>query len=183
VDSERNLPAQPWSLLIYTVPSAPTSKRAAIWREIKRLGALYLRDGVCVLPDTSTARAKFEALAGRVQKFGGQATVVFGAELSPVTAEALSAELTRLRQAEYEELVQAATGLQQHIQKEATHRAFDRAACTSIVGDLGRLHRWLDQVVARDYRQEGNRASILAVLATCSAELEMFTAAIARGVK
>src|SRR5919202_1592984 len=81
-------PARAWALLIYTVPASPTSKRAAVWREVKRLGAVYLRDGVCALPDTAGARAGLEALAGRVQELGGEATVARGADLSSPTAEA-----------------------------------------------------------------------------------------------
>ena len=34
-----------WLLLIYTVPSQPSRKRAAVWRDVKKAGAVYLRDG------------------------------------------------------------------------------------------------------------------------------------------
>ena len=46
----------PWLLLIYTVPAEPSRKRAAIWRELKKVGAPYLRDGVCILPERPETR-------------------------------------------------------------------------------------------------------------------------------
>ena len=40
-----------WLVLIYTLPPEPTRKRAFVWRELKKIGAVYLRDGVCLLPE------------------------------------------------------------------------------------------------------------------------------------
>jgi len=167
-------------LLVYTVPASPTSKRAAVWREVKRLGALYLRDGVCALPDTAAARADLEALAGRVQELGGQSTVVWNADLSPATAEALRGALIRSRQAEYAEVSEAAAELLQHVREEAAHHAFDRSARASIAGDLGRLQRWLEQTVARDYLQVGDPTPVRTLLAACRAELENHAVPLAR---
>jgi len=169
-----------WVLLVYTVPASPTSKRAAVWREVKRLGALYLRDGVCALPETSAARAGLGSLAGRVQDLGGQSTFVWSAHLSPTAAKALRAELVRARQAEYAEVAEAAAGLLQHLRQEAAHHTLERAARADIAGDLGRLQRWLEQVVARDYLQAGDPASTLAMLAACRAELETHAAPAGR---
>ena len=37
-------------MLVYRIPSEPASKRVAIWRDLKRTGALYLQQCVCILP-------------------------------------------------------------------------------------------------------------------------------------
>jgi len=164
--------AERWVLLIYTVPASPTSKRAAVWREIKRLGAMYLRDGVCVLPDTTDARAGLEALAARINALGGQSTLVRDAYLSTSTADDLRDELARERRAEYTEVAEATTGLQRYIREETSHHALDQAARASISGDIRRLRRWLEQVRARDYLHAGDATQTLALLTACSAELE-----------
>ena len=97
-----------WALLIYTVPATPSRKRAAVWREVKRLGAIYLRDGVCVLPDTASARDGLEALSQRVVELGGQSAVVWQAQLAACAADALLAEFAQAREAEYADIVAAA---------------------------------------------------------------------------
>ena len=40
-----------WRTLIYRVPAEPASKRVSVWRDLKRLGALYLQQCVCIVPD------------------------------------------------------------------------------------------------------------------------------------
>ena len=168
-----------WVLLVYTVPATPSRKRAAVWREVKRLGAHYLRDGVGVLPDTPPARAGFEALAARVHALGGQVTVVWEATLSPGTAQALREDIARSREAEYAEVADAVAVLHRHLEQEAAHHAFGRGELASLSGDLGRLQRWLDQIAARDYLHDGDPGSIMAALAACRALLAEQTAGVA----
>ncbi len=55
-----------WLLLVYRVPSEPSSARSAIWRETKRLGALSLQHGVCLLPLSDASREAYARLVGRV---------------------------------------------------------------------------------------------------------------------
>jgi len=168
-----------WALLVYTVPATPSRKRAAVWREVKRLGALYLRDGVCALPDTPPARAGFEALAARVQAFDGQATVVWEAMLSPATAQSLREDIRHAREAEYAEVADAVAVLHRHLEQEAAHHAFGRGELAGLNGDLGRLHRWLDQIVGRDYLLDGDPGPIVAALAACRKMLAEQTAGVA----
>jgi DNA-binding transcriptional regulator PaaX len=61
-----------WIVFIYKVPSEPTKYRAAIWRDMKKLGALYLQDGVCILPDSDDVHLFIGSLAEKVQQWGGQ---------------------------------------------------------------------------------------------------------------
>ena len=44
-----------WLLLIYKVPTEPARQRAAVWRRVKALGAVYLQDGVAALPASPSA--------------------------------------------------------------------------------------------------------------------------------
>src|SRR5438874_9735679 len=76
-----------WLLLIYTVPAEPTRKRASVWREVKKLGALYLRDGVCILPERSETIVAAGELAARIGELDGQAMIVRAARLDPAAAK------------------------------------------------------------------------------------------------
>jgi hypothetical protein len=147
---------------------------------VKRLGALYLRDGVCALPDTPASRAGFEGLAERVQELGGQATMVWSAQLSPASAATLFAELGAARRAEYAEATEAANELLRQLRRESAHHALDRTARISLGGDLARLERWLEQIVARDYLRVGEPDAVETILAACRRELEPPVVAAAR---
>ena len=43
MESEEPADGQIWSLLIYRLPTQPSSARFAIWRDLRRLGALPLQ--------------------------------------------------------------------------------------------------------------------------------------------
>lgn len=63
-----------WVLLAYQIPSEPSARRVAVWRKLKRLGALLLHDSLWVLPATAHTREQFQWLAAEIIEFGGEAT-------------------------------------------------------------------------------------------------------------
>src|SRR5881392_3705166 len=95
-----------WLLLIYTIPSEPSRKRAYVWRELKKAGALYLRDGVAVLPDQPDALHIFQQIAARIEEFAGQAFLVQAAELDVGCAQQLITQSQAARRTEYHEVRQ-----------------------------------------------------------------------------
>src|SRR4051794_27234862 len=100
-----------WLLLVYTVPPTPTRLRAYIWRQLKQLGAIYLRDGVCVLPDEPVTRTRLVAIADRVRDVGGEATLAEHAELDPQTAQRVRAQSREARQLEYAAVLDSSAAL------------------------------------------------------------------------
>jgi len=62
-----------WSLLIVTLPTEPKAVRQRIWRSLKALGCVALRDGAYLLPMAQAAL--LEGLAAEVQTHGGNAQV------------------------------------------------------------------------------------------------------------
>src|SRR4051812_23080494 len=113
-----------WILLIYTVPSEPSRKRAFIWRELKKIGAVYLRDGVCALPERETTAVACRQIAAKVEEFGGEATLVEGAQLDERRTEALTVAARAARTAEYREVARECEQFLAHVQRETEHRAF-----------------------------------------------------------
>src|SRR4029453_6960912 len=60
-------------LLAYRMPREPSTPRIAVWRKLRRLGAVQLVDGFVALPaDPATVEA-FDWLAGEVIEAGGGA--------------------------------------------------------------------------------------------------------------
>jgi len=60
-------------MLVYKVPREPTSARAAVWRKLKKLGALLLHDAVWVLPATPWTREQFQWLVVEIVELDGEA--------------------------------------------------------------------------------------------------------------
>lgn len=60
-----------WILMVYKIPPEPTKYRASVWREIKRLGGLYLQGSVCVFPDIDDVLLNVHSLADLIRTYGG----------------------------------------------------------------------------------------------------------------
>lgn len=76
-----------WILLSSRLPRDPSRLRLAVWRRLKRLGAVLLHDAVWVLPADAKNREAFEWLADEIAEQGGTAFVW--------EAESLSADQDR----------------------------------------------------------------------------------------
>lgn len=160
-----------WLLVIYSVPAEPSRKRAAVWRDLKKAGALYLRDGVGVLPERPAAEAAFRALAARVEEFGGEVVVVRSARLEQAETEALIGRFRAARTAEYQEVAGEAARFRQCLRQEAEHRQLSRAELATWEQDLDKLRRWSVQIAARDYFGVAEAARVEACLANCRQDL------------
>ena len=163
-----------WLLLIYTVPAQPSRKRATVWREIKKLGAVYLRDGVCVLPERPHALSSLQNLAARIQEMDGQAFVVEGAQIDANRDETLTQQFQAARADEYAEIAREAEQLLAHVARETEHREFTYRELEELEQDLSKLKRWSDQVNARDYFAEASYAGVRTLLERCERALETF---------
>jgi hypothetical protein len=161
-----------WLLLVYTVPAQPTRKRAFVWRMLKKLGAVYLRDGICVLPDRSETNAGLSAVAEKVREFGGQASLANDAHLDPATVATVRQQAQQARRAEYLALVEAGTLLVTHLRRELRHRDLGPSEIDLLESDLVKLRRWRDQIRARDYFSAEGGTQAEDVLAECRAALD-----------
>lgn len=163
-----------WLLLIYSVPANPSRKRAAIWREVKRIGAIYLRDGVCALPERAETVSAALAIAETVRAFEGSVAIVRGAALDEASAETVIAQSRADRNAEYAEICGDAGGLLDHVRRETEHRAFTYAELEELENDLHKLRRWAAQVRGRDYFGSPAGEEVETALARCDDALAAF---------
>jgi hypothetical protein len=140
-----------WVLLGYKVPREPSTPRIALWRALRRFGAVQVLDGLVALPADSRTREQLEWLADEVVEAGGEASVWLA---RPGTAAQERALATRMRDAvtvEYQAVVRDA-----------------RAAVAGPAGQrkrtLARLRRELSRIRRRDYFQSPAREPALAAV-------------------
>lgn len=135
-----NDPAQSipeWVLLSYRLPREPSTPRIALWRRLKRLGAVQLGDGLAALPAEPRTREQFEWLAEEAVDSGGNATVWLARPTTAAQQQSLVEAMAAARAAEYLKLVAAAADA-------ASDPASGRRA-------LRRLRRHWREVTRRDF--------------------------------
>jgi hypothetical protein len=87
--------------MVYRMPREPSTPRIAVWRKLRRLGAVQLGDGVVTLPETAETLEQFEWLAEEVTEAGGEALVWSGAPTSAAQERSVLARMAAARADEY----------------------------------------------------------------------------------
>src|SRR5262249_34620488 len=93
-----------WVLLAYRLPREPSTPRITIWRQLRRLGALQLADGVVALPLDARTREQLEWLADDVIEHDGEATIWLGQPGSASQERALATRMASSVVADYERI-------------------------------------------------------------------------------
>ena len=164
-----------WLLLIYAVPSHPSRKRTYVWRELKKLGSVYLRDGVALLPQRAELRERLEAIAGRIVEEEGTAEIIVAPQFLGESSESLRARFQHERYEEYRELHHACVRFLRDVLHEVDIEDFGFPDVANLEGELARLHRWFEQVRARDYFGAPGADRVADILAKCDLSFDRFS--------
>jgi hypothetical protein len=93
--------ATSWLLLLYSLPTGRKTERVAIWRRIKKIGAIQITTSTYLLPDNPPQYEHFQWLAQQIRDFGGDATLVRVQEIEGLSNERLISLFNRARDEEY----------------------------------------------------------------------------------
>jgi hypothetical protein len=163
-----------WLLIIYRVPADPSSARTAIWRELRRLGALSLQHAVCLLPDSEHNRIAYARLRERIEGYGGEATVLETRSPNAAWQEKIIAHFNAARDEEYEEVVDETERFHEEIARERRKGKHTFAELEDEESNLERLRKYLAQVRARDAFGAAGQARAYVEVERCAVTLEAF---------
>jgi hypothetical protein len=162
-------------VLIYTVPSQPTRKRAYVWRELKRLGAVYLRDGVALLPHRQELEPRLREVDARIREYDGASYLLLSPHFPPNSDDALIRFFQDERREEYREIHHAGVRFLRDVLADVDADDFGFPDVDKLDSELARLHRWYEQIEARDYFGAPGSDVTRDILAKCDRAFEQFT--------
>ena len=175
----RDSPAIPeqWLLLIYRVPSESSRARVAVWRDLKRLGGLYLQQAVCVLPDREELRRSVARIRTRINELGGSSFFITLRDLEDEVRDQFIEGFRSNSGKEYAEIIEECeTKFVKEIEFERFRENYSFEEAEEIRQDLEKLRRWLAKVEGRDWMQAEGRAEARDQVAKCAVLLEQFEA-------
>jgi Asp-tRNA(Asn)/Glu-tRNA(Gln) amidotransferase A subunit family amidase len=162
-------------VFVYRVPAEPSSTRVSVWRDLKRIGALYLQQCVCVLPERPDLRAALTAVRDKIQRLGGSVNLFDVPRLSEADAAALVAGFRGLVAQQYAEIVEECeTKFVKEIEFEHFRQNYTFAEAEEIEQDLDKIRRWFERVQTRDWFDAAARSDVEAWIGRCEVLLTEF---------
>jgi hypothetical protein len=163
-----------WLLLIYKVPPEPAKKRVALWRRLKGMGAVYLQNGVCLLPKTDDHVRHLKMLENDIGEVSGEAVILETVALDRSQEEKVLARFKADRDEEYREFLAKCADFDAEIAKETEARHFTYAELEENDVDLKKLQGWLDKIRKLDFYSAPLANESEARLRECEATLDAY---------
>jgi hypothetical protein len=114
-----------WLLLLFSFPTKSNTERVAVWRRLKKIGAVQIKTSTYLLPDEPTQYEQFQWLAQQIRDYGGDSTLVRAQEIGGLTRNNLIAMFNDARANDYSDLRK---GLQNFIKRRNKTNADEAAS-------------------------------------------------------
>lgn len=161
-----------WLLLTYKVPPEPAARRIAIWRKLKGMGAVYLQNGVCVLPRTDDHVRRLKMLENDIAEAMGEAVILQTVALDQMQEQKVIDRFKAERDEAYVEFIDKCHDFEREVAKEITARHFTYAELEENDVDLKKLQGWLLKIRKLDFYGAPRSAEAEDRLKGCEAVLD-----------
>ena len=140
-----------WLLLTYKVPPEPAKKRVALWRRLKGMGAVYLQNGVCLLPKTADHVRQLKMLENDIAEAEGESVILETIALDPSQEAKVIFRFKAERDDAYEEFIDKCDDFEREVAKEISAMHFTYAELEENDVDLKKLQGWLAKIKKLDF--------------------------------
>src|SRR5512136_3009876 len=158
---------QEWVILIYKIPSQPTRLRAQIWRHLQRIGALYLQDGVSIVPATSELAENMQWIADEIQELGGTAYLFRATATALGQDDRVETRFAETRRSEVLRLLDGVRTLESKVTRDASPET-----CAVIEDELRRVRQAALKLRARAHFPVKEEETLLRRLRTVRDRLD-----------
>ena len=140
-----------WLLLTYKVPPEPAARRIAIWRKLKGMGAVYLQNGVCLLPKTAEHLRRLKMLEKDVEGAQGESVLLETVGLDRGQEEKVVGRFRADRDEAYGEFIDKCDDFEREVAKEIAASHYTYAELEENDVDLKKLQGWLVKIERLDF--------------------------------
>jgi len=168
-----------FTVLVYRMPAKPTAARVAVWRHLKKIGAIYLQQSVCVFPSTSTLRKELAPIMQRIAAGKGEFHLLPMRSLDEAEASKLIQQFQNQTSNHYQEIIEnCEVNFTKEIEFETFRKNFTYEEAEEIRAEFEKIVEWYDRVLRRDWFGAPNRAQAKEWLKRCKTMLEEFEARV-----
>ncbi|WP_017242007.1 Chromate resistance protein ChrB [Streptomyces sp. SS] len=139
-----------WLILVVKLPADPSRHRVAVWRELRKVGALSLGQGIWAVPQVPVFADGVQRALELTEAAGGQGMTLEANGRSEQDATRLQEMFTAARSADWTEFLADCGKFEDEIAKEIRLAKFTLAELEEEEQSLERLRRWHRDLTARD---------------------------------
>ncbi|TDD91708.1 Chromate resistance protein ChrB [Actinomadura rubrisoli] len=161
-----------WLILVIKLPTEPSRHRVAVWRELRKIGALSLGQGIWAVPEVPVFADGVQRALDLTDSAGGQGTTLRASGRSAEDAARFQEMFTAARSADWAEFLADCGKFEDEIAKEIRIAKFTLAELEEEEQSLERLRRWHRDLTARDVFGAPEAARAGTRLKRCAAACE-----------
>ncbi len=171
-----------WLMVVARLPAQPSRHRVAVWRELRRAGALPLGGGTWTIPAGPAVAATVDQVRELVARAEGELFVLDASPADPETRARLEATYTAAIEAEWLEFLSECEKYEAEIRKEIAIEKFTLAELEEEEQSLERLKRWERALRHRDRFGAASAAEAGRRGTECAARLEGYAELVYRAL-
>jgi hypothetical protein len=164
-----------WLVLVVRVPAQPSRHRVAVWRELRRVGAVSLGQGCWAVLDVAVFADGVARAVALAERGDGEVVVLAAAGRDERDAARMRELFTADRAAEWAEFLADCAKFSAEIDKELRIQKLTMAELEEEEQSLERLRRWYRDLRARDVFGAPPAADAEQQLKHCTERLEHYT--------
>lgn len=164
-----------WVLLSYKMPKEPTRHRMAVWRRLRAIGAIYLQNGVCLLPANPDHLRQIKMLEHDIIEMKGEVILLEVAPLDPAQEEHVIARFRSDRDEAFREFIERCDGFEEEITRETAAGKLTYAELEENDEDFKKLKVWFGKITALDFYGASLAVEARSRLEQCETRLERFS--------
>ncbi len=138
-----------WLVLVYQFPKGPDSRRVKVWRRLRSIGAVAIKNSVYVLPLNDQSQEDFEWLLTELTSSGADGVILESRLVDGMSDLQIRDLFTTARTADYEALVEE---IETAIAAFAAEKAVDNGeSLENARRALGRARKRIAEIEAADF--------------------------------
>ena len=163
-----------WLLLVVRVPAEPSRHRVAVWRELRKVGALSLGQGVWATLDLPFFSQGVQRATALAENALGEVITMTAQGRAEADATGLERLYNQARTADWAEFLGDCAKFEAELAKEIRIQKFTLAELEEEEQSLERLRRWHRDLTLRDVFGTPERGLATDRLKACTAACENY---------
>ncbi len=139
-----------WVLILPQIPSEPSRHRVAVWRQLRKAGAVPVSTGVWALPAGPAFQADSDRAGELCRNGGGSLVIIDASPRDETSASMIRDAFMAVRVDEWAEFTADCGKFEVEIAKEIQKQKFTFAELEEEEQSLDRLRRWYRDLKKRD---------------------------------